>query len=142
MTSASSEATLQVHALREQIAKLLASQASMPAPLKQSLQAMDKELAGLLAGGQGDQKEGGLDDVAGKAGALYLQVGQADATPTLAQQQAADHTEEELAGSFRYWEAVKATSIPDIDRQLREAHLPELSLQKKPETMPEGGDED
>jgi photosystem II stability/assembly factor-like uncharacterized protein len=142
MTSASSEASLQAHSLREQIAKLSSSQPPPPASLKESLQAMDKELATVLAGGQGDKKEPGLDDSAGEAGSLYEQVGQVDAAPTMAQQQATEHTEEELAGSLRRWEALKGTLIPDLGRQLREAHLPELRLDKKPDTMPEGGDED
>jgi photosystem II stability/assembly factor-like uncharacterized protein len=142
MTSASSEATLQSHSLREQIAKLSASQPPVSASLRQSLQAAEKELADLLAGGQGDKKEPGLDDLAGEASSLYEQVGQVDAAPTLAQQQAAEHTEQELAGSLRHWETMKSASIPDLNRKLRDAHLPELSLEKKPDTMPEGGDED
>jgi photosystem II stability/assembly factor-like uncharacterized protein len=142
MTSSSSEASLEAHSLREQIAKLSAAKPPVPAPVKQSLAAMDKELAGLLAGGEGEKKDPGLDDAAGEAGSLYEQVGQVDAAPTLAQQQAAEHAEEELAKVLRRWETLKATSVPELDRALREAHLPELRLDKKPDAMPEGGDED
>jgi len=143
MTSASSEASLQAHSLREQIAKLSAgTNPPVQAAVKQSLALLDKELSSLLVGGRSDKKAEGLDDVAEEAGSLYGQVGQADASPTLAQQQATEHTEEDLAESLRHWEQLKATSIPNLDRQLREAHLPELNLEKKPETMPEGGDED
>jgi hypothetical protein len=48
----------------------------------------------------------------------------------------------ELAEVLPVWERLKASSIPDANRQLQGAHLPALSLDQKPDAMPEGGDED
>jgi photosystem II stability/assembly factor-like uncharacterized protein len=137
LTSSSSEALLEARSLREQIAKLSAS--AQPA-LKASLDAMDKQLNALLDGG--DKKEGGLDDTAGEAGGLYAQVGAVDAAPTQAQEQATGHAAEELASDLSHWETIKTESLPQLNQALREAHLPVLGLDKKPDNMPEGGDED
>jgi hypothetical protein len=37
---------------------------------------------------------------------------------------------------------MKKSSLPDLNRKLGEAHLPPIDLERRPETMPEGGDED
>ncbi len=143
MLSASSEASLQAHSLREQVAAISKEAKGSNAPIMPILEKVDTDLAALLKGSETDgEQKPGLDEVAGEAGALYMQVGQADAMPTAAQQQAASHTGEEVAEVLRSWEQIKKADVPELERQLGPAHLPALNLSLKPQTMPEGGDED
>ncbi|HTL99131.1 MAG TPA: hypothetical protein VL181_10045 [Holophagaceae bacterium] len=134
--SRSSDASLQAHSLREQIET---QSKGAPAALAAALSGLDGALAALVAGTPASP---GLDALAGDASALYTQVGQADARPTAAQQQAAAHAAEGVDAVLRTWEQVKASALPALNRQLREAHREELSLQRQPTDMPAGGDED
>jgi photosystem II stability/assembly factor-like uncharacterized protein len=142
MVSSSAEASLEAHSIREQIEKL--SKGAHPG-IKESLERLDKELNGLLTGAEksaNSDKAPGLDDIAAEAGSLYAQAGQADAAPTLAQEQATEHASGELSAVLQNWARLKASAVPDLNHQLHAAHLPELNLERKPENMPEGGDED
>ncbi|HWZ50508.1 MAG TPA: hypothetical protein VNW54_03505 [Granulicella sp.] len=89
-----------------------------------------------------EEKSPGLDDVASEVASLYTQTGMADAAPTAAQLQAAEHTGKELSEALEPWERLKRSSIPELNRKLRAAHLPEINLERRPQTMPEGGDVD
>jgi photosystem II stability/assembly factor-like uncharacterized protein len=142
LTASSAEAALEAHSLREQIARLAKD---APPALKASLDASDKQLAALLDGKEksaASEEVPGLDDVAGEDEGLYGQVGQVDAAPTAAQQKAATHASEETAEALRNWNAWKQGSLPRLNSQLTAAHLSQLNLQQRPETMPETGDED
>ncbi len=142
MVNSSAEAALQAHSIREQIEKV--SKSASP-ELKESLEKSDKELAALLSGEKksaGTEEEPGLDEVAGEVAGLYTQVGQVDAAPTDAQQAASRHVGEELEEVDKKWEKLKVSAIPALNRKLNGAHLPELNLEKKPDSMPESGDED
>jgi photosystem II stability/assembly factor-like uncharacterized protein len=144
--NSSAGAALEAHSIREQIEKLSKSTGpTVPAPVKEELEKLEKEIASLLDGSAkpaAPQAAPGLDGIAGEASSLYLQVGQSDAAPTSAQEQAASHTVSELGEVLPAWERIKTSSIPDANRQLQGAHLPTLSFDQKPDTMPEAGDED
>ena len=149
MVSASSSAALEVHSAREQLED---RSKNAPQSLREAIEKLDKELDALLSGRKQSaspeensasaEEAPGLDDLAGKAGSLYSEVGQADAAPTAAQRQAADRTSEELSNILSDWQRLKNSSIPELNRQLHSAHRPELNLEQTPKTMPEGGDED
>ena len=142
LTSESAEAALEAHSLREQIAKL---KKDAPAGVKASLDASDKQLQALLDGKQktaGSEEVPGLDEVSGEDAGLYAQVGQVDAAPTVAQQKAAAHAGEETEEALRSWNTWKQSDLPKLNSELTAAHLAQLNLQQRPETMPEGGDED
>jgi photosystem II stability/assembly factor-like uncharacterized protein len=142
LTSSTAEAALEAHSLREQIAKLAAS---APAGLKAALDESDKQLAALLEGkpkSAASEEVPGLDDVAGEDAGLYGQVGQVDAAPTVAQQKAAAHASEETEEALRKWNTWKQGALPKLNGELTAAHLAQLNLQQRPETMPESGDED
>ncbi len=142
MVTGSSEAALQAHSIREQIEKL---SMSAPAGLKEQLEKRDKELAALLSGNEASasmEEEPGLDDVTDEAAALYTQIGQADAAPTAAQQKACERVSNELDAVQRKWERLKGSAIPELNHKLGAAHLPELNLEQRPETIPQSGDED
>jgi len=142
LTSSSSEAALEAHSLREQIGRLTKD---APPALKASLGESDKQLQALLDGKEKSatsEEVPGLDDVSGEDSGLYVQVGQVDTAPTVAQQKAAAHATEETEEALRSWNKWKAGSLPKMNSQLTAAHLSQLDLQQRPETMPEGGDED
>jgi photosystem II stability/assembly factor-like uncharacterized protein len=142
LTSSSAEAALEAHSLREQIAKLAKD---APTGVRASLDMSDKQLQALLDGKEktATSEEGpGLDDVSGEDSGLYVQVGLVDAAPTAAQQKAAANASEETEEALRSWNKWKEGSLPKLNRELTAAHLSQLNLQQRPETMPESGDED
>jgi hypothetical protein len=144
MVSSTSEASLESHSIAEQVDKLLkTTQPPLPSPIKESVASLSKAIAQLQSGDESPGKdEPGLDEVAGTIEGLYAQVGNADAPPTNAQQQAAKEASEHLQGPLHQWQELKSKSIPELNQQLRAAHLTELNLEQQPATMPEGGDED
>ena len=148
MAGSSSQASLQAHSLGEQLDALEKNPAA--ASLTASIQKFHQSLKQLLAGpAKGDaitpeaaaKMQAGLDASSQEISALYLEVGQADAMPTAAQQQAAQHEGEDLQQVLRTWEQLKTTQLPALNRQLGAANLPRLDLRVTPQDMPEGGDE-
>jgi photosystem II stability/assembly factor-like uncharacterized protein len=140
--SRSAKADLEAHSAREQIEKL---SKNATAEMKNALETQDKELSALVSGAEksgGKEGEPGLDEVAEQASGLYGQVGQVDAVPTAAQQKAGEHVGEEVKEAVARWERVKSSSLPALNRKLGDAHLPAIDLERRPETMPEGGDEE
>lgn len=139
-TDESAKADMQAHSIREQIAKSLPK---AQGELANSLNHLDGNLATLLSGSKDDkgEQQPGLDDVAREQAALYGQVGQADAAPTKAQQQAAEHSTEELQEVLAQWQKLKDSSA-QMNLQLLGAHLAPLDPAVKPDNMPESGDED
>jgi hypothetical protein len=137
----SSKAALEAHSAREQIEK---NKQSATGEIKDSLDKKEKQFEELLSGSRGTggrEVQPGLDAVAGEASTLYGEVGQADAAPTPAQQQASSRVSEESREVLRKWETLKA-AIPDLNRKLTAAHLPAIDLEQIPSDMPESGDED
>jgi hypothetical protein len=142
MVASSASAALEAHSAREQLDGL--SKNAAPA-VKEGIEKVDKELSVLLTGvprPAGGEEQPGLDGVSAELGALYEQIGMADAAPTAAQLKAADHAGEEWSEVLKHWERTKGSSIPALNRQLEAAHLPLLNLETQPQTMPDGGDED
>jgi photosystem II stability/assembly factor-like uncharacterized protein len=160
LVSRSARADLEAHSAREQIEKLAKNgSASASAELKDSLETQERELSAVMKGeekssgraeepGLPPQRQGpvagdpGLDDAAEAALGLYGQIGQVDAAPTAAQQTAGEHVGEEVKGAVGRWERVKTASLPGLNRRLQDAHLPAIDLERRPETMPAGGDEE
>jgi hypothetical protein len=142
MVSSGAQADLEAHSAREQIGAL---SKGAPAEVKEALETADKQLESLLEGKEsasGGEQEPGLDDVAGEVQSLYGEVGQVDAAPTVVQQDASRHTAEELKEVLEKWNRVKGTEIPALNQKLSAAHLPPINMERKPDSMPEGGDED
>ncbi|MGA8531303.1 MAG: glycoside hydrolase, partial [Acidobacteriaceae bacterium] len=126
---------LDAHAVEEQLnAPGNADLASQVAQYKQGL---DKVLKGDPA-----QHQPGVDEVSGEAGQLYSELEGADAVPTEALIQAAQHVEHEGTEVAPAWEDFRTKQLPELNDVLRKAGRPEINLQKAPENMPEAGDED
>jgi hypothetical protein len=139
--SKGSEATLEAHSVQEQVEKLSKGASG---DVKESLEKTAIAVKEVLSGREkaaGGEEMPGLDDAVGEVGGLYAQVGQSDAAPTVAQEKASAHAEEELAEALKGWEKVKA-SLPALNAKLRASGMSALDMEKRPETMPEGGDED
>jgi hypothetical protein len=138
----SGKAALEAHSAQEQIEKL---SRNASADVKDSLENQEKEIAALLSGKEkstSSEGEPGLDDVAQEAAGLYGQVGQVDAAPTAAQQNAGQHIASEAGEVVQKWNRIKDSSLPALNRKLGAAGLPPINLERQPENMPEGGDED
>jgi photosystem II stability/assembly factor-like uncharacterized protein len=78
-----------------------------------------------------------LTAVSAAIGALYAELGRADATPTLAQHNAATETENRFAEAMKQWATWKQTDLPALNQQLRGANLSEIRLD---DTLPEDDD--
>jgi photosystem II stability/assembly factor-like uncharacterized protein len=142
LVSKSASASLQAHSAQEQLHVL---SKTAPVSLRESIESLDKEIAGVLSGNpkpNGGEGEPGLDGVAGESAGLYEQVGMADAAPTAAQLKAADHAGEEVAEALERWQKIKLSSMSAFNRRLEGVHMPALNLEQKPQSMPDSGDED
>ena len=52
------------------------------------------------------------------------------------------HIGKEVSEVVERWERMKNSALPALNRKLNGSHLPAIDLERQPETMPEGGDED
>ncbi|HZR29413.1 MAG TPA: YCF48-related protein, partial [Terriglobales bacterium] len=133
MLSASSEAVLQIKSLRAQL-KTLSAQA--PENLKEAVAQFDRKLQ-QLAEGPEKPPEGGApppalgsinDDIA----TLYGLVNAADAAPTSAVLTATQKRADSFNPLMKTWDAIKASDITTLNRQLGEAGLKTLDLNVRP----------
>jgi photosystem II stability/assembly factor-like uncharacterized protein len=138
LVSSSATASLQAAGLHEQLQDL---SKRAPGSLLAPLAGLDQELSALRKEA-GDPVKPGLDTLAGSLNALYTQVGQADARPTKAQESAAAGLSGALAVSLGKWDQIKTSTLPALNRQLREAHMDELNLKREPKAGSGGRDED
>ena len=77
-----------------------------------------------------------------EATALYAELGAADAAPTTALAAASEHVEGEGREVLPVWEQFQQQELPQLDKLLRSAHKPGINLDRRPDNMPEAGDED
>ncbi len=164
-----SKADLQAHAVQEQTAKAEAADPALAAKLKPYTQALDEIINGLhpkteqvkkpeaaLRATTGDEpsqqrKERpspsikhrpGIDEVTDEATGLYAELGAADAAPTAALTAASEHVEGEGRTVLPVWEQFRQQQLPELDKLLRSEHRPGIDLDRRPDNMPQAGDED
>ena len=128
----SSEAVFGAGSVRDQVEKL-APQAN--SSTKETISAFEKKLTALLgttAGGFAapPSDEPTLSRINSQSGTLYGQVWQADAEPTIAQQQALASIEQYSGGLLARWKEFRNADLPALNRVLHESNLPEV----RPET--------
>jgi photosystem II stability/assembly factor-like uncharacterized protein len=126
----SSEAILQARSIREQLEKL---SARANGPTGEAIKTVDKKIAAILDG-SGEPAapkttEKNLKAVNDDIFTLYAAIDRADAAPTPAQEKAASSTEADLAPVLKRWEQLKSTDLPAVDRQLKSANLPQITLE-------------
>jgi len=140
MTESTKEVT-EARSAEEQLKKL-AGQAS--GPVAEAISAMEKKVTTVMGGGGGffapPSPTPTLGRANGEASALYGEVGRADATPTVAQVSAAAEVEKDFAAVSKQWEELKTADLAALNRQLREANLPEIKLVSKSEAEDDSGD--
>ncbi len=130
MMTESSRALAEARSAREQLQKL----AKQPSgPLADAISALDKKVAAVLGAGGGPRGAAAaaptIGSISAEIGAIYGEVDRADATPTVAQVNAATETEKSLSQVMKQWAALKATDLPALNQQLHGANLPEIRLE-------------
>jgi len=137
--TASTEAVKQARSVVDQLHKLGAQSGK----LAESIKALDQKVGTILRGPTppvSGSSEPTLTRENAAIGMLYGGVGQADAAPTAAQISAAADAERDLSALLKRWEDVKQTDLPALNRQLKSAKLPEVSLESKA-PMDQSGDD-
>jgi photosystem II stability/assembly factor-like uncharacterized protein len=138
LLTGSSEAVFEAQSVRSQIGKL-APQAH--GATGESLAALGKKVAEILGTSGGAigtvSTAKTLQRVNTQVGELYTEIGRADAAPTPAQSRAAAQTEREVAAAMKRWDELKAADLPAVNRRLRDAGLPEIHPEARPQTEDE-----
>lgn len=127
-------AVRQARSVHEQLQKL-SEQTS--GALNASIKELEKRVSAILDGSEnppdGSSAKPSLNSVNGNINALYKSLGGADAKPTRAQAEASVEAEHDLALVMEQWEELRTTDLPTINRQLRDANLPEIHPEQKPD---------
>jgi hypothetical protein len=112
----------------------------------EAVQTFQEQLAALLGGGGGfgapAAEEPTLMQVNGNASSLYGQIWQVDATPTSAQLAAITTAEHDSAAVMKRWAAFKKEALPELNRKLHEANLPEIEIESTLQMEEPMGDEE
>lgn len=126
-----SEAVIQGGSIRAQLEEL-SSQAN--SPVKDAVAEFQKKLTALLGTPGGffapPSPEPTLSRRSGEASTLYQEIWQSDAEPTSAQMEALAPVERSSSDLLKRWNEFKNTDVPSLNRQLREAHAPEIEAEK------------
>jgi photosystem II stability/assembly factor-like uncharacterized protein len=143
LLSQTSRAVLQAGSIREPLQKL-SQQATGTA--RDSVQAFQTKLTAVLGASGGvpapPADEANLTRVNGQIAILYGQVWQADAEPTSTQTEAVAATEHNALDLMKRWAALKTSDLPALNRELREANLPEVQVESDPHQDDAGMDEE
>ena len=112
----------------------------------EAVQTFQSELAALLGGaakfGGAEAEKPTLLEVNGTASTLYGQVWHVDATPTSAQLTAVATAERDGAAVMKRWAAFKKDAVPELNRKLHEAKLPEIEIESTLQMEEPMGDEE
>jgi photosystem II stability/assembly factor-like uncharacterized protein len=136
------QAILQANSIRSQIEKL---RPSSPASTN-AIADFQKKLAGLLGSANGffspPSTDLTLSRVNGDAGTLYQQIWQVDTEPTSSQMEALNGTERAAPEVLKRWAELKSSTIPELNRVLRESQVPEVRIEDHPPQIETGVDEE
>ena len=135
-----SQATLEAHGAQQQLEQAVKSTNGSPAAVTQAYAAVQQLLDGTKKPAPGTAP--GMDALAEGSIALYQQLGQADAAPTAAQQQALQQLTPQIAAAVQHWEQFKTGALHAANQALRAAHQPAINPSQHPADLPGGGDED
>ncbi len=129
LMSNTAEALLQAGSIREQIEKL---STESNAHAKDAIADFQKKLD-LLTGASGGffappSQEVTLSRANGSDGTLYQQIWGVDAEPTVAQVEAMTAADRESNNALKRWNEFKTKELPEMNRMLREAQVPEIKI--------------
>jgi photosystem II stability/assembly factor-like uncharacterized protein len=143
LVSQTSKAVMQAGSIREPLQKV-SEQAT--GPTKDSVQAFQTKLAAVLGAPSGffapPSAEVTLAQVNGQVAALYGQVWQADAEPSVAQSEAVKAIEHDTSDVMKRWDALKTADLAVLNRALHTANLPEIRIESDPHKEEAGTDEE
>jgi photosystem II stability/assembly factor-like uncharacterized protein len=113
----------------------------------EAVQTFQEKLAALLGNAAGfgapaEPAEPTLTQVNGNASTLYSQIWQVDAAPTSAQLTAITAAEHDSAAVMKRWAVFKKEALPELNRKLREANLPEIEIESTLQTEVPMADEE
>jgi hypothetical protein len=130
--SESSKAVLQAGLIRQVLDKLVQQSSGwVHAPLL-AFQEKLSNVLGASGGAAPEADEITLSRVNGQLGILYGQVWMVDAEPTSTQAEAMAATERDAADVMKRWEALKTSDLPALNREMKQANLPELKIEAAP----------
>jgi photosystem II stability/assembly factor-like uncharacterized protein len=139
----SSLAVIQGNSIREQLQKV-----SEPADsaAKENFHALQKKLAALLGVPGGFFAPATTDETLtrlnGQASTLYQQLWQVDAEPTSSQTEALANADRAYTGLAQRWNDFKKSDLPQLNRLLHDANIPEIDLTRNAPHDETQGDEE
>ncbi len=133
LLSQTSKAVTQAGSIREPLQKL-AEQTS--GATRESVQAFQNKFGAILGAPTGSGAPAAdaitLTRVNGQVSGLYGLVWQVDAKPTAAQLEADASVARDASDVIKRWDALRTTDLPDLNRALHSANLPELKIESDP----------
>jgi hypothetical protein len=159
LMSQNTQALLEARGLRDHLQKLTGKAPAAPsdnaassnAPkltgaLADTVAAFEKKLSAILGGATGfgapPSASPTLGRSSGAIAGLYAELDRSDAAPTAAQVTAIAATEKDSSAVFKLWQDFKSTDLPELNRQLKAAGLPELQLASVPHVSTSDDDGD
>jgi hypothetical protein len=136
------QALLQANSIRSQLEKLSQpnnATKSAVADFQKKLTALVGAPAGFLAQPSPDAT---LSRVNGEASTLYQQIWSVDAEPTSVQMEALNATEHAATDLLKRWTDLKNTSVPELNRVLRDSQAPEVRIEDHPPQVESAVDEE
>jgi photosystem II stability/assembly factor-like uncharacterized protein len=138
-----SRAVLQAGVMRDRLQKL---EQQTSGPTHDAVEAFQKKLS-TLSGSQGNPGAAAPNEVTlsranGDAVGLYGQIWQADAEPTVPQSTAAAETAREASDVMKGWNVLKTVDLVELNRVLKQANVPELTVDSDPHQEESGMDEE
>jgi len=140
LVTQTSQAVQQANSIDSQLKKQ-SEQLRVAGEAVQTFQQQLVAVLGKAAGfGTPDTGEPTLNRVNGEASAIYGQVWQVDVAPTLAQTTVVTAARRDTAAVMKRWNQFKNESLPELNRKLREANLPEIRVESGPQAEEPEGD--
>jgi hypothetical protein len=132
LLSETSRVAMQASSLHEPLQKLNQQAAG---GVRDKLQAFETKLSAIVGPSAGFAAPPAdaitLTRVNGQVATLYGQIWQVDAEPTASQSEAIEAVERDAADALKRWDALKATDLPALNRELRTAKLPEVQIESE-----------
>jgi hypothetical protein len=136
------QAILQANSIRSQLEKLTNSKDTT----KNAVEEFKKKLTALVGEPGGfftpPSTEATLSRANGEVSTLYQQIWQVDAEPTSTQTTALDSAERSGTDVLKRWADLKNTSLPELNRVLRDSQAPEIRVEDHPPQIENSVDEE
>jgi len=142
LLSETSKAVMQAASLHDPLQKL--SERSTGA-IHDKVQAFQEQIAALIGSPSGFAPPAEAVTLAranAQVASLYGQVWQVDAEPTQSQSEAVAAVERDASAAMKRWDTFNTTDLPALNRELRNANLPEVKIESESHKEESGMDEE